>query len=189
MMCIRVRWHVSNLEGADPSERASRHLKGCQQCATFHTRLRSLEGSLKASRLTAPHPAPAASRQPLRLPLALAGAAAIAVAVAVYVQLGAGGASTANPSLAASSIDAGLRRPSQVGLLDEGLNDEGPANEWALRKSLVGAQATVLSQVRKLGELEDPLALELAAWRSDSLRGLESIRSLGRDPKRDMIDP
>tara|TARA_R110002096_G_scaffold299503_2_gene493986 strand:+ start:59953 stop:60522 length:570 start_codon:yes stop_codon:yes gene_type:complete len=189
MMCIRVRWHVSNLEGADPSARASRHLEGCQQCATFHTRLANLEGSLKASRLTAPHPAPAASRQPLRLPLALAGAAAIAVAVVVYVQLGAGGGSSTdssshNPALATSSIDAGLRAPSQVGLIDEGRTDEG-----TLSKSLEGAQATVLSQVRKLGELEDPLALELAAWRSDSLRGIESIRSLGRTPNRDMLDP
>jgi hypothetical protein len=167
MMCIRVRWHVSNLDGARLSDRASLHLEGCEACATFQDRLIRLEGNLKATRLTAPHPA-TARRRSARWPLALASGAAIAVAAFLYLQVGTNQTSSndARDSLTVAAGDAAPTKPLQTSSVGEGL---------------LGAHAKVISSVRKLGEIDDPLERELAAWRSDGLRGLESIRRLGRD--------
>ena len=171
MMCIRVRWHVSNREGAAIHERVERHLEGCEACSTYQERLLHLEGSLRAGRLSAPLPTKTRQRA-ARWPLALAGGLAIAVAGLLYVQLG---ASTASSVREGQGISAGAQ--------SDGRAPTSPVHRQegnGIGERIVGAHANFVSSVQRLGAKDDPLAVELAAWRRDGLRGLESIRRLGR---------
>ncbi len=170
MMCIRVRWHVSNREGAAIHERVKRHLDGCAACSAYQRRLLHLEGSLRAARLSAPLPTTTRQRG-ARWPLALAGGVAIAVAALLYIQLGASSTPVREAEVSqdiSASVQSNGREPVRV--------REGSR----IGERLVGAHANFVSSMQKLGAKDDPLAIELAAWRRDGLRGLESIRRLGR---------
>jgi hypothetical protein len=170
MMCIRVRWHVSNREGAAIHERVKRHLDGCAACSAYQERLLHLEGSLRAARLSAPLPTTTRQRA-ARWPLALAGGVAIAVAALLYIQLGASSTRVREAEVSqdtSASVQSNGREPVRV--------REGSG----IGERLVGAHANFVSSMQKLGAKDDPLAIELAAWRRDGLRGLESIRRLGR---------
>lgn len=168
MMCMRVRWQLSNAEGASPSKRVNVHLERCEACSAFRKQLTHLEGSLRAARLEAPLPMQSEHRA--RWPLALATGMAVAVAAVLYIQFG-------SSERAAKRADS--QTVSEKHMADAALAEHLPTRDVSDR--LVGAHAKVISSVQKLGEIDDPLARELAAWRSDGLRGLESIRRLGRD--------
>jgi len=173
MMCIRVRWHVSNREGAAIHERVKRHLDGCAACSAYQERLLHLEGSLRAGRLSAPLPTKTRQRA-ARWPLALAGGVAIAVAGLLYIQLGASSTSVREAELS-HDIPAGAQTDGTEPTRPVRLQEDSGIGE-----RLVGARANFVSSVQRLGAKDDPLAVELAALRRDGLRGLESIRRLGR---------
>ncbi len=166
MMCARVRWKLSNAEGEAPSPSVILHLKRCETCATFRAQLAELEGSLKAGRLGAPLPT-RTKRRVARWPVLVTGGLAVAVAIVLYVQ---GKVGSQTPHSAQSGD-----------LARTAFAPSAPAKVSGVSELFEGAHAQLLSGVRKLGEAQDPLARELAAWRSDGLRGLESIRNLGRD--------
>ncbi len=167
MMCIRVRWQLSNRDEAGTRKGVEQHLECCQACSSFQAQLAQLEGSLTAARLTAP--LPNVPRRTTRWPLALTGGLALAVTGLLYAQFGSSSTSSHSGEPDGLSEMAGSADAAQTRLS----NTAGEHSDWA--------RAEFISSVRRLGNIEDPLARELAAWRSDGLRGLESIRGLGRD--------
>lgn len=167
MMCRSFRWHLSNLEGAEPSKRARAHLRSCTSCQLFKDRLEGLETSLRVSGAAAPPPVPAPARR--AWPLWIGGMAAAAAASLLLwtAQVSNEPASRAEPDPAemATAHDA----------------PESPA-EARPSFDLPSISDQALARLEYLSELS-PMEEELEAWQKDGRRALQSLRSLGRQSR------